>query len=106
MASRPWSRTADGIVLAIRLKPKSTRDAIEGIAATAGGQAALVVRVRAMPVGGDANVALVRLIAKTLDIPARNVTLAAGATSRLKRLAISGDGPTLMTALEKIVPPR
>jgi hypothetical protein len=29
--------------------------------------------------------------------------LSAGATSRIKRLAISGDGPTLAAALEKIV---
>jgi len=30
------------------------------------------------------------------------VTLAAGATARVKRLTISGYGPTLIAALEKI----
>jgi hypothetical protein len=30
------------------------------------------------------------------------VTLTAGATSRIKRLAIAGDGPALIAALEKI----
>jgi hypothetical protein len=30
----------------------------------------------------------------------------AGMSARLKRLAIAGDGPTLIAALEKIVAPR
>jgi uncharacterized protein YggU (UPF0235/DUF167 family) len=41
-----------------------------------------------------------------LGVPPRDVALVSGATGRLKRLLISGDGPTLVAALEKIVPPR
>jgi len=34
------------------------------------------------------------------------MSLVAGGTSRIKRLVISGDGPTLVAALEKIAAPR
>jgi uncharacterized protein len=99
---RPWTLTGDGVLVLLRLTPKGGRDAIDGIATLADGQPVLKVRVAAAPSEGEANAALVRLIAKALRIPPRTVTLAAGATSRIKRLAISGDGPTLIAALEKI----
>ena len=46
--------------------------------------------------------ALCRLIAKATGVPPRDVALTAGATARIKRLVISGHGPTLIAALEKI----
>ena len=36
-----------------------------------------------------------RLLAKALGVPPRDVALVAGATARIKRLTIAGDGPTL-----------
>jgi uncharacterized protein YggU (UPF0235/DUF167 family) len=99
---RPWSATTDGIALFVRLTPKGGRDSIDGIETLADGRAVLKARVRAAPSEGEANEALCRLIAKGAGVPPRDVTLVAGATSRIKRLAISGDGPTLISALEKI----
>jgi uncharacterized protein YggU (UPF0235/DUF167 family) len=43
-----------------------------------------------------------RLIAKAAGVAPRDVMLTGGATSRVKQLAISGDGPALIAALEKI----
>jgi hypothetical protein len=106
MAAVPWSLTPDGTVLAVRLTPKGGRDAIGGVDVLADGRAVLAVRVRALPAEGEANEALIRLIAKAVGVPSRDVTLVAGATARLKRLAISGYGPTLIAALEKIAIPR
>ena len=106
MAGKPWSLTANGATLTIRLTPKGGRDAIGGVEALADGRAVLSVRVRAVPAEGEANAALIRLIAKTMGVPPRDVVLVAGATGRLKRLVISGDGPTLIAALEKIATPR
>ncbi|MGA8963807.1 MAG: DUF167 family protein [Pseudolabrys sp.] len=102
----PWSLTANGVTLTIRLTPKGGRDAIDGVEVMSDGRAVLKVRVRAAPSEGEANAALIRLIAKAMGVPPRNVVLAAGATGRLKRLMISGDGPTLVAALEKIAGPR
>ena len=50
----------------------------------------LKARVVAPPVEGEANAALIKLIAKTLDIPRSAVRLVAGQTARLKVLEIDG----------------
>ena len=99
---QPWSLTAGGIVLAVRLTPKGGRDAIDGIEFLADGRAVLKARVAAPPSEGEANEALRRLIAKVAGVPPRDVALVAGAGARIKRLLIAGDGPTLIAALEKI----
>jgi uncharacterized protein YggU (UPF0235/DUF167 family) len=91
-----------GIALAVRLTPKGGRDAIDGVDTLADGRAVLKARVAAAPSEGEANQALCRLIARAAGVPPRDVTLVAGASARIKRLTIAGDGPTLMAALEKI----
>jgi len=106
MAEKPWSLVADGVELTIRLTPKGGRDAIDGVGALADGRIALMARVRAAPADGEANAALIRLIAKVVGVPLRDIALTAGITARVKRLVISGDGLTLIAALEKIAPAR
>ena len=106
MGVATWSLIAGGLGLAVRLTPKGGRDAIDGIETMSDGRAVLKVRVQVAPREGEANAALVRLIAKSVGVPPRDVSLVAGATSRIKRLVISGDGPTLVAALEKIAAPR
>jgi uncharacterized protein (TIGR00251 family) len=106
MQARPWAHTGDGVTVAVRLTPNGGRDAIDGIETLSDGRAVLKVRVRAAPSEGEANDALCKLIAKSLGVPKRDVTLAAGATARIKRLTISGDGAVLAAALEKICVPR
>ncbi len=100
-ATAPWQPAAGGLTLAVRLTPKGGRDAIDGIETLADGRSVLKARVRAAPSEGEANDALCRLIAKAAGVAPRDVTLVAGATARIKRLAIAGDGPALIAALEK-----
>jgi uncharacterized protein (TIGR00251 family) len=102
LGERPWLVLPDGIVVTVRLTPKGGRDAIDAIEQLADGRSVLKVRVRAAPTEGEANAALVKLIARTLDVAPRDVTLVAGATARLKRLRIGGAGAALAAALEKI----
>ncbi|MEX0752160.1 MAG: DUF167 family protein [Xanthobacteraceae bacterium] len=101
--ARPWTIVPGGLAVSLRLTPKGGRDAIEGTECLADGRAVLKARVRAAASEGAANEALVRLIAKTLDVAPRRVTIAAGATARIKRLTIAGDGIALAAALEKVV---
>ena len=101
----PWSLVAGGVELAVRLTPKGGRDAIEGIEQRADGRTVLKARVRAAPSEGEANAALQALIARTLAVPARDVSLVGGTTARIKRLRIAGDGPTLIAALQRISSP-
>jgi uncharacterized protein len=106
MAGTPWSASLGGVTLAVRLTPKGGRDAIDGIETMSDNRAVLKIRVRAAPSEGEANAALIKLIAKAVGVPPRDVSLVAGATARIKRLVISGDGPSLVAALEKVVAPR
>lgn len=74
--------------LFVKLQPGASADRIDGWEADADGRPILKVRVRARPVEGQANEALVRLIAGALDLPRGQVTLARGDRSRLKRLTV------------------
>jgi uncharacterized protein (TIGR00251 family) len=102
MIARPWTATADSVVVVIRLTPRGGRDAIDGVAQLSDGRSVLKVRVRAAASEGEANAALIRLIAKTLGVAVGDVSLVAGASARLKRLRISGAGAALAATLEKI----
>lgn len=102
-AGRAWRLAPGGVVLAVRLTPKGGRDAIAGIERRADGACVLKVRVRAAASEGEANAALIRVLARALAIAPGDVALIAGATARLKRLSVAGDGPRLVAALEAIV---
>lgn len=83
----------------MRLTPKASRDAIEGVE-DFGGEALLKARVRALPEGGRANAALEQLIASWLGLPARSVAVARGTKSRVKQVAIEGDAEELARLIE------
>jgi hypothetical protein len=94
--------SAQGVGLTVRLTPKGGRDAIDGIETMADGRTVLKARVRAAPSDGDANDALVRLLADTLGVPRRDVAVTAGATARIKRLSVTGDAQKIIAALERM----
>jgi uncharacterized protein YggU (UPF0235/DUF167 family) len=102
MSRRPWTVGAGSVDLTVRLTPRAGRDAIEGIEVRADGRPVLKVRVRAAASEGEANAALIRLLAASIGIAPRHVTLVAGATARIKRLRIDGEAPAIAAALEKI----
>jgi uncharacterized protein len=86
----------------VRLTPKSARDEIGGVDRLADGRVVLKVRVRAVPQDGEANEALIRLIAKALHIPIASVRIEAGASGRLKTLGLAGDADALQAALARL----
>jgi uncharacterized protein len=58
------------------------------------------IKVAAPPVGGAANVELVRFVAACVGVPRSAVRIASGATSRRKTIAVEGVAPsTLAQAL-------
>lgn len=71
-------------VLHITVKPKSPRN--EAVRTAEG----VLVRVTAPPVEGAANSAVVETLAKALGVPKSRLTITAGATCRVKRVAVSG----------------
>jgi uncharacterized protein YggU (UPF0235/DUF167 family) len=99
MSDAPWRATLDGVVVACRLTPKGGRDAIDGAATLADGARVLLVRVRAVPENGKANDALLRLIAAKAGVATSRARLVAGAKSRLKQVAVTGDPTALIAKL-------
>jgi len=97
-ADRPWKTSKDGLVVRVRVTPKSSRDKIEGVKSTAEGPA-LKARVRAVPEDGAANEAVAALLADWMGVAKRSVTLVAGGKSRVKSLAVAGDPAQLDAAL-------
>jgi uncharacterized protein YggU (UPF0235/DUF167 family) len=76
--------------LAVRLTPRGGRDAIEGFTEDEAGRPLLKARVAAPPVEGEANAALIRLLAKALGLPRSALRIASGDTARVKVLEIDG----------------
>ena len=76
--------------LPVRLTPGASADRIDGWDVDAEGRPVLKVRVRARPVEGEANAALVKLIAKALGVPKSAVVVQRGGQSRTKMLVIEG----------------
>ncbi|HVV41236.1 MAG TPA: DUF167 domain-containing protein [Nitrobacter sp.] len=87
----PWRYSAEGLSVALRVTPRGGRDALDGVETLANGRAVVKVRVRAIAEGGEANRAVIDLLAKALGVPKRNVRVLSGMTSRLKQVAIDGD---------------
>lgn len=99
LTGSPFAREGDRIRLAVRVTPKTGRDAFAGIVATADGRSALAVRLAAPPVDGAANKALIAFLARSLGVPKGAVRIVSGQTGRLKILAIDGATPDRLSAL-------
>lgn len=97
----PWRQVGDSVELRVRLTPKASRDEIQGRAETPDG-IAIKARVRALPADGEANAAIEALIAKWLGVPKTAVTVAHGAKSRVKILAIRGNISSVTQRLEHL----
>ncbi len=94
----PATATPDGVVLHVRLTPKSSAARIAGVE-DRGGKPVLKAYVTTPPEDGKANAALVALIADWLGVTKSAVAMAAGQKSRLKSVSVGGDAGAL---LEKI----
>ena len=76
--------------LTVRLTPKAASEGVDGWGVDDKGRPVLKVRVRAAPVEGKANAALIALMAKILDVPRSRIKLVGGDTARTKMLDIEG----------------
>lgn len=71
-------------VISVRVKPGSAK----GPLVETGSDGTLTIHVRERAADGKANQAVIRVLAEHLGVPRSRVTLASGATSRLKRFRI------------------
>ena len=90
--------------LPIKLQPGAAVDRIEGWEADPEGRRLLKVRVRARPIDGEANDALIRLLAKRLGVAKSSVTVVRGGQSRSKMIFIDGlDDEALSARIAEIL---
>lgn len=82
-----------GIEIRIKVIPRAGRTAVAGTR-----DGALLVRLAAAPVDGAANDALIALLAVTLAVPRRSVTLVSGERSKTKRVRVAGLSATQAAA--------
>ncbi|MBX3579135.1 MAG: DUF167 domain-containing protein [Rhizobiaceae bacterium] len=104
-AGVPWRARDGGVEIAVRLTPRSSRDAVEAVRFDASGRPSLAVRVRAVPEDGAANRAACAAVAGWLGVPKSAVRVTAGATRRDKTLVVAGDAADLLAALEWLARP-
>jgi uncharacterized protein (TIGR00251 family) len=79
--------------VAVRLQPRASRDAIEGMS-----DGVLAVRVSAPPVDGRANAALCKLLARAAGVAPSKVTVVRGERSRDKVVRVEGVTPEALRA--------
>ncbi len=79
---------AGGSRFAVRVQPRASRSEIGGVQAEA-----LRVRLTAPPVEGQANAALVALLAQRLDVRKADVTIVTGQSGRGKWVEVAGLTP-------------
>ncbi len=77
-----------GASFSVRVVPRASRDQLGPVQ-----EGALSVRLSAPPVEGAANAALVKLLAKRLEVAKGRVRVIAGEHSRQKRLWVEGLEP-------------
>lgn len=87
-----------GVLLAVRVTPKSSRDEVAGLHTAANGSVSLAVRVTAVPDKGRANRAVIETLARAFRMPKSAFTLVSGETDRNKTLLVTGN-PAELEAL-------
>jgi uncharacterized protein len=95
----PWRPSIGGMTVSLRVTPRGGRDAIDGIDRLSDGRVVLKVRVRAIADDGEANRAVLKLLAEQLHMPKASLRIASGTTARLKQVEILGDAQALREKL-------
>mgnify|MGYP003338117046 CR=1 FL=1 len=72
-------------LVAVRVQPRASSDAVIGER-----EGAIAIRLKAPPVDGQANAALLRFLARKLGVAPTAVELVRGATGRQKWIRVAG----------------
>jgi len=101
LPNSPIAPTRNGLSVAIRLSPRARSDRLLGSIATAEGGRAVKASVTAPAQDGQANEALLQLLARTWRLPRRDLSIVVGAVSRNKIVHIAGDPNELIVRLSR-----
>lgn len=84
--------------LTVRVTPRGGRDAVEGWTQDEAGRPVLKVRVSAAAADGQANAAVIAVLAKALGRPKSALRILRGDTSRTKQIEVEGLEPAALAA--------
>ena len=77
--------TARGAQFALRVQPRSSRNAIVGVVGDA-----VKLAITAPPVDGKANAAVIDFLAELFGVPKSSIAIVSGETGRNKLIAVRG----------------
>ena len=97
---KPFAAVEGGVRLALRLTPRASKNAVDGVVQDADGRPLLKLRLVAPPVEGAANQALIAYLAKALSLRKADITIRSGETSRVKILHLAGDPAVILQKLD------
>jgi len=83
--TRDWcSAVSGGVRISVQITPNAKKSEVIGVL-----EDALKIRLRAQPIEGKANEALVRFLADTLSVPKNAVSITHGQTNKRKMIEVS-----------------
>lgn len=81
----PFKKTKDGIVINVKVQPRSSRKGIDGVEGDV-----LKVRLNSPPVDGAANEQLIEVLSEELGVRKSSISIVRGLSSRHKAVEIKG----------------
>lgn len=99
----PFQLIDDGLDVRLRVTPKASHDAIGELVADGQGNGVIKIAVTAVPEKGNANAAVIKLLAKAWRLRKSDMEIVQGATDRNKTLRITGDGRAILAKLRTFV---
>jgi len=97
---KPFAAVEGGVRLALRLTPRASKNAADGVVQDADGRPLLKLRLVAPPVDGAANEALIAFLAKSLSLRKSDISIRSGETGRVKILHLAGDPAVILQKLD------
>ena len=88
---RPFTKTSEGVVAAIRLIPKARQNRVSGLMWLDNGAVVLKVSITVAPEKGMANKAVFKLLTKTWGVIMQSLSLIQGKKNRNKLILIAGE---------------
>ena len=82
--------TAQGAQFAVRVQPRSSRNAIAGVVSLGNQGDAVKLAITAPPVDGKANQAVIEFFAELFRLPKSSIAIVSGETGRNKVIAVRG----------------
>jgi uncharacterized protein (TIGR00251 family) len=98
--SRNWCSALPGAIrLAVQITPNAKKTEVIGVL-----DDALKLKLQAQPIEGKANEALVKFLAKTLDVPRSAVTITHGLSSKKKLIEVVSASLTPDSVAQRLLP--